>query len=369
MTKVHLPLAQQADVYQISPEYVRISMAAAIELGLKPGQLMRGCGCGCINLLQNYPEGCYANCSYCGLARERPGAAEENTFIRVDWPLYPTRLVAEKIAEKEARSEVGRVCISQVQDPRNNEDLLEMTRMVHKAAPSVPISALINATTMTEDILVELKDAGIDIIGIGLDAASEEVFYNTRGKGAKGPHNWEGHWKIIRRARELYGPMNVNCHTVVGLGESDRELVDLFDGLHREKIACYLFSFNPEEGTAMQHEERQPIDRHRRIQLVKYLIEHMDVSKEAITFDKAGMISEINVEQDILDTAIGRGAAFMTDGCPDRHGVMSCNRPYGSYRPGEEFRDYPFPPNQDDLQVIRAQMKLNRVQPANGAGA
>ena len=29
--------------------------------------------------------------------RERPGAAEENTFIRVSWPLYPTDLVAARM--------------------------------------------------------------------------------------------------------------------------------------------------------------------------------------------------------------------------------------------------------------------------------
>ncbi|MCP4417251.1 MAG: hypothetical protein GY805_11560, partial [Chloroflexi bacterium] len=81
MSKIRLPIAEQDEVLQLSPDYVRISMAAAIELGLKPGRLMRGCGCGCINLLQNYPEGCYANCNYCGLARERPGVAEENSFI------------------------------------------------------------------------------------------------------------------------------------------------------------------------------------------------------------------------------------------------------------------------------------------------
>ena len=357
---------EQDEEQLLSPEYVRISMAAAIELGLKQGQLMRGCGCGCINLLQNYPEGCYANCSYCGLARERPGTAEDNSFIRVAWPLFKTDLVAQKIAEKEAKSEVGRVCISQVHDPRNNDDLLEMADVIHRAAPKVPISALINATTMTEEVLVKLKSVGVDIIGVGLDAASEEVFYDTRGKGAKGPHNWNGHWKIINRARELYGPLNINCHTVVGLGETDREMVELFSGLHKKQIACYLFSFNPEEGTAMQDVARQPIDRQRHIQLVKYLIEHMNVDKSAIQFDEYDAISKINVDQNILDTAIGRGAAFMTDGCPDRHGEMSCNRPYGSYRPGEEFRDYPFAPNKNDLRVIESQMRLNELAPSNG---
>jgi len=243
-----------------------------------------------------------------------------------------------------------------------------MTQIIHQAAPKVPISALINATTMTEEVLQQLKEEGVGIIGIGLDGASEEVFYETRGKGAKGPHDWNGHWKIINKARELYGPMNVNCHTVVGLGETDRELVDLFAGLHERQIACYLFSFNPEEGTAMQNEERQPIDRHRHIQLVKYLIEHMDIDKSKIEFNEQDFISKINVDQKILDTAVGKGDAFMTDGCPDRHGVMSCNRPYGSYRPGEEFRDYPFPPNQNDLRVIESQMRLKELQPNNGNG-
>ena len=80
-------MTERSEATKLSPDYVRISAAAAIELGLKPGRLHR-CNCGCINLLQNYPEGCFANCSYCGLARERPGIAELNTFIRVDWPLY-----------------------------------------------------------------------------------------------------------------------------------------------------------------------------------------------------------------------------------------------------------------------------------------
>ena len=43
---------------------------------------------------------------------------------------------------------------------------------------------------------------------------------------------------------------------------------------------------------------------------------------------------------------------------------MACNRPYGSYRPGEEFRDYPFAPGPGDLVVIRNQMRLQDVASA-----
>ena len=349
---------EQAELLNISPDYVRISMAAAIELGLKPGRI-HGCGCGCINLLQNYPEGCFANCSYCGLARERPGLAEENSFIRVDWPLFSTDMIAEKIAEKEAESAVGRVCISQVQDHRANDDLVEITRKVHTAVPEVPLSGLVNATTMSVPFLEQLKAEGIDIIGYGLDAVTEELFIKTRGKDAGGPHDWDYHWEMVLAARKIYGPMNVNCHLIVGLGETDRDLVDMFYRLKSDDIAGYLFSFNPEIGTALQHQTRQPIKRHRRVQLAKFLIEERNVERDVFQFDENGFIGSIDSEEELLQNTIDEGLSFMTNGCPDREGIMACNRPYGSYRPGEEFRDYPFKPSGDELNIIREQMQLN----------
>lgn len=342
----------------MSPEYVRISTAAAIELGLRPGRMFRGCGCGCINLLQNYPAGCLADCTYCGLARERPGLAEENSFIRVSWPLYETDLVAAKIAEHEAKAGVGRVCIAQVQDHRAYHDLIDMTARIKRAAPAVPVSALVSATTLNERRLHAVRDAGADIIGVGLDAASEELFHETRGKGAKGPHTWEYHWKIIRAAREIFGPFKVNCHLIVGLGETDRDLVELFFQLREEEIAAYLFSFNPEPGTEMADVPRAPIRRLRRIQLVKHLIETEGVSRDAIELDDAGAI--VGFAGD-AEEAIASGAPFMTNGCPDREGKVACNRPYGSYRPGEEFRDYPFQPEEADLAVIRRQLAAEEI--------
>lgn len=360
MAKVIVPSDMQAEQYQISPDYVRISMAAAIELGLRPGRIYR-CSCKCINLLQNYPEGCYANCSYCGLARERPGVPEDNTFIRVAWPLYSTDLVAEKIAEHEANIGVGRVCISQVQDHRAYTDLINMIQRVKRPAPQVPMSALVSATTLNEERLHEIFESGVDIIGVGLDAVTEELFEETRGRGTKGPHDWDYHWKIIRTARQIFGPLKVNCHIIVGLGETDRELVDMFYQLQQEQIAGYLFSFNPEPGTVMQDVSRPPIHRMRRIQLVKYLIENLDLPTDTLSFDAAGNLIGLDAPGTVVDIAVNTGLPFMTNGCPDRAGEVACNRPYGSYRPGEEYRDYPFQPNALDLVVIRQQMRLEEV--------
>ena len=360
MATTGIPTKLQEQHYQISPDYVRISVAAAIELGLAPGRI-NGCSCNCINLLQNYPQGCAANCSYCGLARERPGLAEENSFIRVDWPLYETDLVAEKIAQKEAASSVGRVCIAQVQDHQATRDLIDMADRVHRAAPEVPISGLVTATLLDEDDLHEIKQAGVDIIGVGLDAVTEDLFLRTRGKLAKGPHRWDQHWEIVRAARRIYGPMKVNCHLIVGLGETDKEMFDMIYQLNSEQIAGYLFSFNPEPGTEMQDVPRTPLERWRRIQYVKYLIENCDLPPDALEFNDAGDLVRLAPENNSAKLAFDSGLAFMTNGCPDREGVMACNRPYGSYRPGEEYRDYPFLPDSQERKIIASQTKLNEI--------
>lgn len=360
--KVTIPTQQQTDQLQISPDHVRISMAAAITLGLKPGRVYRDAHCDCINLIENYPEGCFANCSYCGLARERPGVPEDNTFIRVAWPLYSTDLLAEKIAEREVHGPIGRVCVSQVQDNRANQDLIDIILRVRRSAPKVPISALAMATALNEDWLYKIKETGVDIIGFGLDAATEELFVQNRGKNARSPHDWKQHWQIIRSARGIFGAFNVNCHIIVGLGETDRDLVNLFYQLKSEEIAGYLFCFNPEPGSVMQNMLRPSLRRWRRVQLVKYLIEQYHLPRKVIEFDSQNQISAIHVWQEIIDVATNSGLAFMTNGCPNREKRLACNRPYGSYRPGEEFRDYPFMPNEEDLMTIREQLQLKHAE-------
>ncbi|NIR32142.1 MAG: radical SAM protein, partial [Gammaproteobacteria bacterium] len=67
-----------------SPEYVQLSTAAAITLGLIPGNMHRTGCTHCLNLLVTYPEGCRANCTYCGLARHREADRDyaDRNFIR-----------------------------------------------------------------------------------------------------------------------------------------------------------------------------------------------------------------------------------------------------------------------------------------------
>ena len=93
-----------------------MSLAAAMTLGLKEGLFFRNARLYCLNLLLTYPEGCRANCAYCGLQKSREGAFGEKSFIRVAWPTYDLETIIQKT--KEQKNRLFRICISMITHPR-----------------------------------------------------------------------------------------------------------------------------------------------------------------------------------------------------------------------------------------------------------
>jgi biotin synthase len=106
---------------------------------------------------------------------------------------------------------------------------------------------------------------------------------------------------------------------------------------------------------------RPSLFRWRRIQLLKHLLENRRIALDAVSYNSRGAIARARLPRQVVDHAIEEGVAFMTNGCPDQHtGLVSCTRPFGSYRPSEPFRDYPFPPIAEDKKDIRRQLRLDR---------
>ncbi len=100
------------DELQESPEYVRLSLAAAMTLRLASGRFYRNARLYCVNLLLTYSNGCVGRCSYCGLSGERKGEYEDKTFIRVSWPIHRLTTVRERL--NKYAPWVERVCISMI---------------------------------------------------------------------------------------------------------------------------------------------------------------------------------------------------------------------------------------------------------------
>jgi biotin synthase len=361
-TKLELLPAPRPDKHE-SPDWVRISTASAIALRFQSGRFTRSFDFGGINLLLNYSSGCRSDCSYCGLARTRPGIYEDKSFIRVEWPLVTLDELVERMARYE--DTLTRLCISMVTHGRAYADTAEIIRRIRRKVDA-PLSVLVAPPTLNRERLQAFKDLGTDMIGIGLDAVTEDLFRRHRTDVPSGGGlSWDQYWDIVDAARDIYGPWKVNCHTLVGLGETDRDAIEMFVRLCDREIFPYLFCFNPEPDSRLGEHEKSPITRWRRIQLAKHLVEFERYQIGDFSFDDDGVlvgVSDRGINGDsVIATAVESGTPFETDGCPSSDGGPGCTRPYGSYGPAEPFRDFPFAPTSGDLALIKEEMELQDI--------
>jgi biotin synthase len=346
-----------------SPEYVQMSTAAAITLGIMTGRMYR-CECTrCLNLLLTYPEGCRANCAYCGLARHREAERDyaDRNFIRVDWPAVPLAQTIDIVARDGAKSPFHRMCISMITHPRSDEDTVTvLKRWTDRIDPStIPVSILSNPTTMMRADVARLHELGADIFTVALDAATPEIFERTRGKGVQSPHSWAKYWEILGHARDIFGPGKFGAHIIVGMGETEHDVLSLVQRIVDLGGHSHMFCFFPEQGSLMDHLPATPRDQWRRVQLARYLIDYRGVRVDQMKFDEAGRVVDYGLPQGELDDVIGAGIAFRTSGCPGkfRDDVSACDRPYGD-SPPSNIASYPFQPNKTDLRKIRRQIRI-----------
>ena len=338
---------------QQSPDYVRISLAAAMTLRYSNALFHRNAKLYCVNILLTYSDGCSANCAYCGLARKRPGNYAKKSFIRVKWPTYETDDVLDRV--EKYQEQVRRVCISMVTHRRAIEDVVDILRRARQRI-SLPLSVLVTPTIMDREDFERLKEAGADKVGIAVDAATDEIFDRLRGKGAEGPHRWDDYWTKIETAMAVFGSENVGVHLMVGLGETEREMMSAIQRMRSLGGSTHLFSFFPEAESRLGEHAQPPIGQYRRIQLGRHLIDGDVLTLDDIEFDDSGKIVRFGVLDGRLDEIIESGHPFVTSGCPGENGEMACNRPYANSVPGPDVRNFPFVPKPGDIERIKEQL-------------
>jgi biotin synthase len=333
-----------------SPDYLKISTASAMALGLKAGRFYRGACNPCINLLLTYREGCCASCAYCGLARKRPGAYDEKSFIKVAWPSFPLKVLLNQMQERKAH--IKRVCISMITNPRAVKDTVGVAEALNEGLVGIPISILISPTVIKQPDLVRFKKVGVDMIGVAVDAATERLFAQYRGNGVKGPHRWSHYWDTLRAAVGVFGRRKVGTHLIVGLGETEQEMAAIFQCVHDLGSLLHLFSFFAESNSQLQEMASPPWASYLRLQLARYVIEEDLSRQEWFHFDGNQEIAHFGLTESKLKELVTTGLPFLTSGCPDTEGNVACNRPFGNCLPGPRQWNYPYLPNQEELGLI-----------------
>ncbi len=337
--------------HKTSPEYIQTSLAASLTLGFQQGSFHRNAKLKGLNLLLHYEEGCLGKCHFCGLSRSRQESPRGKTFIRVDWPLYPLEEIIEKTKDKD---QIHRVCLSMITHPKAPADTLYVIERLRKET-DLPISVLVSPTLIHHhDSLAAMKKAGADRVGIAIDAATPKLFDQLRGKSVGGPHRWDHYWDVVRMAVSVFGAFHVGIHLIVGLSETEEQMVAAIQKGQSMGALTHLFSFFPEKGSPMEKHSPPSLGQYRRIQLARWIINEGLGSASQMTFDEKERLVEFGMNVEPLSLT---GEAFMTSGCPGRDGKVACNRPYGNERPSEPIRNFPFMPEKEDIEEIRNQLK------------
>lgn len=327
------------------PQQIRVSIGSAIVLGLLEGKLDAE---PTTAYLMTYKTGkCTANCGFCPQARNSRSKAE--LLSRVSWPTFSTKRVLKGIENACTNRRIRRVCIQALNYPHVFTHLVALAKAIKQHA-AIPVS--VSCQPLNGEDLRRLAEAGVDRIGIALDAATEKLFSEVKGLSAGGPYTWESQFRQLRKALEVFGKGKVSTHLIVGLGETENDAISLIQKCVDMSVLPALFAFTPVRGTMLEKKPQPLIEVYRRVQLARYLIVHGRARSEDMHFDGGGCLTDYGVEKETLTWIVETGKPFLTSGCPD------CNRPFYNEKPSGPIYNYPRNIRLEEIEAIKRQLRL-----------
>jgi len=304
------------------PKKIRVSTGSAIVLGLLRGRL--DAKPTTIYLLTFRDGKCSANCGFCPQAKTSKGRAD--MLSRVTWPPFPTEQV-----------------------PTVFDDILSLVEEI-KSRVEVPIS--VSCQPLDRDKMETLVEAGVDRISVALDAATKEIFDKIKGRLVGGPYVWERQREALKEAVKIFGEDSITTHLIVGLGETEKEIVQMIQWCVDLGVYPGLFAFTPIPGTLLENSPQPSLNHYRKVQIAHYLITHGKTRCENMIFDEEGRLVAFGVPEEELWQVVRTGEPFVTSGCP------GCNRPYYNERPGGPLYNYPRQPLPEEIAEIERQIGI-----------
>lgn len=273
-----------------------------------------------------YGEGCKRNCKFCSQAVGAAGVSE--LLSRVTWPEYDFDIVLDALTKAKHNGDIRRCCV-QVVDSGPEEELTEKIRFLRETGLSICLSK--NVQDIKE--VKSLIELGVDKVSIAIDVANPTLYGHIKG-GC-----FEERLKLLLDAGKIF-PGKISTHIIIGLGETEEEVLRLMDKLNQYNIHIGLFAFTPVKGTQMAHVPPPDEGIYRRVQIARFLISvhGYTVNDFEIRNTKIAGIKKINSLEHLCD-----GKAFETSGCPD------CNRPYYNERPRGVMYNYPRPLTREEI--------------------
>jgi biotin synthase len=268
---------------------------------------------------------------------------------RVTWPELPGTEAAQAIGAAFQAGRLKRACLQVV---HNEESWQTSVSAVASLTQTSAIPVCVSSAIDTVEQARELVSRGADRICIALDAATQEIFSQVK------DGQWERRWSLLNQvAGEM--PGRASTHLIVGLGETEEEMINAIHQCVRQGIAVGLFAFTPVRGTAWADRQPPAVSQYRRVQIAHFLLK---TGYSAAVFQyRDGVLTGINIPAHELKDILVDGIAFETSGCPD------CNRPYYNERPGGIMYNYPRRLTGTEVEQAIAESAIMLIQ-AVGAG-
>jgi biotin synthase len=260
--------------------------------------------------------------------------------------------VLERIRDSDEDCMIKRICLQALNYPRVFDDLESLIRTA-KQLTEIPIS--VSCQPLNTRNIRRIAEAGAERIGIPLDAASEELFDRIKGASAGGPYRWTNQFELLKDAVNIFGKGRVSTHLIVGLGESEREMISTIQECVNLRVFPALFAFTPVAGTLLEHRSQPSVEKYRRIQVARSLILQGATTIERMQFGMQGELLGFGVEEKTLRRVVRSGKPFLTSGCPD------CNRPYYNEKPSGPVYNYPRSMTDREVREVEAELGLNEA--------
>lgn len=268
-------------------------------------------------------EKCSNNCQFCAQSRESTSRAD--LLSRVTWPAFSSDEAVAGINHSYGDGAIKRACLQVVQSARSWDTTVTALNLLHNSS-AVPIcvSGYLDTAQQAEELVAR----GAERVCIALDGATPEIYEKV--KGGK----WARKWNLLLECAKAL-PGRITTHLIVGLGESEEDMVQRMAACIDQGIRVGLFAFTPVRGTAWANKLPPTIGQYRRIQIAHHLLK-MGYKQTIIGYQN-GKIAEFKVPQEELLRVVTNGQVYQTSGCDD------CNRPYYNERPGGLIYNYPRP--------------------------
>jgi biotin synthase-related radical SAM superfamily protein len=263
-------------------------------------------------------EKCKNNCQFC--AQSQSSAAKNDLLSRVTWPAFDADEVAASLSAAYNKGDIKRICLQVVNGKDSWENTVHCLDKLGKNEKPVCVSSYFEHVGQAKELIA----AGAEKVCIALDGATPDIYSEAKGG------NWETRWSLLKEcAAEL--PGKITTHLIVGLGETEEEMVNTLAECLKRGIDVGLFAFTPIAGTAWAYRMPPAIGHYRRIQIAYQVLQR---GHKANVFQYCkGRITACHVPD--LYRLLADGKAFETKGCPD------CNRPFYNERPGGVMYNYP----------------------------